>query len=119
MERSSQGQRVTFSGCLFMGLTVMAIGLTLLSVMSRPDSDDELFGDCVLGVIIVAPLWALVTFLYWRGRLNSTWRPLMLASLAYLLCGCSLVALHITKHRSRNGMRHGKPTACIGHTRTG
>lgn len=64
MERSSEDQRVTFSGCLFMGLTVMAIGLPLLSVMSRPDSDDELFGDGVLAVIIVAPLWAVVTFLY-------------------------------------------------------
>ena len=45
-----------------MGLVALAIGFTCLSVLSRPDSEKEFIEDCVIEVVMVAPLWAIATF---------------------------------------------------------
>ena len=99
-------------------LTAIAIGLTLLSVLSRPDSEDELVEDCGFAVVVVAPLWAAVAFLFSRGRRNSPWRVVIFAFIAYLLFGCSLVAIQIVKHRIRSGGWRGKPTASVSEATT-
>ena len=118
MERLSQENRITFSGCLFMGLVALAIGLTCLSVWSRPDSENEFIEDCVIDVVMVAPLWAVATFFKLRSRHSGIRRTLILAAAAYLAFGCLLVAIQVMKYRSRSRTGHVKTTASARETRT-
>lgn len=106
MESLSQNGRATWVGCLFVGLfvglTAVAILLTLGSLMSRPDSEEEFLAGRVMDLAIVAPIWAAVTFVNSRCRGGSNLRALILAGVAYILLASLLLALNNAKYSMRN-----------------
>jgi hypothetical protein len=101
MESSPQNERVAWVGCLFLGLIAFAILLTLASVLSRPDSEEEFFEGCVVDLVIVAPFWTAVTFIKLRCRGGSNLLALILSSVAFVLLTSSLLALNNAKYRMR------------------
>ncbi|MGA2259765.1 MAG: hypothetical protein ABSG53_34240, partial [Thermoguttaceae bacterium] len=92
MERLDDRQsRTTVAGCLFMGLIVGTILLTAGSLMSRPDSGEEVVEGHIIAVVLVAPLWAAVTFIGLRCRGSARFQALVLALLMFVLVASSLV----------------------------
>jgi len=55
-------ESVGLAAC-FLGMTLLAILLTLGSAMSRADSERELVEGRVVDLVIVAPLWAAWVFI--------------------------------------------------------
>jgi len=112
MKRLSQNARPCLAGCLFVGLTAVAILLTLGSLMSRPDSEEEFLEGRVMDLAIVAPIWAAVTFVNSRCRGGSNLRALILAAVTYILLASLLLALNNAKHSMRNAAWDG-PGKCV------
>jgi len=102
MKSLSQNARPCLAGCLFVGLTVVAILLTLGSLLSRPDSEDEFLAGRIIDLVIVAPIWAAVTFVNSRCRGKSNLRASILAAVTYILLASLLLALNNAKHSMRN-----------------
>ena len=92
---------------LFVGLTAVAILLTLGSLMSRPDSEEEFLEGRVMDLAIVAPIWAAVTFVNSRCRGGSNLRASILAAVTYILLASLLLALNNAKHSMRNAAWDG------------
>jgi hypothetical protein len=105
MDSLYQNTRPCLAGCLFVGLTALAILLTLGSLLSRPDSEQEFIEGRVMDLAIVTPIWAAVTFVNSRCRGGSNLRALVLAGVAYILLACSLLALNNAKYSMRNAAR--------------
>ena len=118
MESSPKNNPVTLVGCLLLGLTAIAILLTLASIISRPDSEDEFVEGRVSDLVIVAPLWAAVAFLHARCRNYSNLRALILSSLAYFLLSSALLACNYAKYRIRNAANEQLPTQGLIERRT-
>ena len=101
MERLSDNTRAGWAGCLLLGMTLLAILLTLGSAMSRADSESELVEGRVVDLVIVAPLWAAWVFMNMRCRGRSKVRAITFACTIYIVVVSSLVALSIWKHNLR------------------
>jgi hypothetical protein len=101
MESLSDNTRVGWAGCLLLGMTLLAILLTLGSAMSRADSERELVEGRVVDLVIVAPLWAAWVFINMRCRGRSNTRAITFACAVYIFVASSLVALNIWKHNMR------------------
>ncbi len=101
METLSDTTRVSAAGCLFLGMTLPAVLVTLASVISRADTHSELVEGHIVNLVIVGPLWAVWVFVSLRRRGRSKTQALAFACAVYVLVASSLVALNIWKYNMR------------------
>jgi hypothetical protein len=102
MESRAAERRAGWAGCVLTAMTNLAILLTFFSVMSRADCESEVVEGHVVGLVVVAPLWAAVTFAYSLWRRGSKSRAMIFACAVYVLVASSLFALNTWKWKVRS-----------------
>jgi uncharacterized BrkB/YihY/UPF0761 family membrane protein len=91
----------------------VAVVLSLLSIVSRPDGESDLFAGFVWNVLLTGPLWAAVVFLACRRAPTDTKlrkrMAIIAAILAYVVVVCALHGCNLLKMEAReSAARHVK-----------